>query len=184
LGPARQADLRPADVLATIDGVPQSDSRAFMRSIVELPVGTTVHLAGWRNGKPLNATVSVAAWPNYMPAQGVMREQAAQMMIEKAPDPGLRLAPLTEQARKQYGLDPKLSGALVSAVEPDCEARDLGIQPGDVITYVQDQPIASPDDVRHAIETAHQERRTYLAMLVQSKSGVRWVSLSITSADS
>ena len=184
LGPARQADLRPADVLATIDGVQQSDSRAFMRSIVELPVGTTVHLAGWRNGKPLNATVSVAAWPNYMPAQGVMREQAAQMMIEKAPDPGLRLAPLTEQARKQYGLDPTLHGALVSAVEPDCEARDLGIQPGDVITYVQDQPIASPDDVRHAIETAHQERRTYLAMLVQSKSGVRWVSLSITSADS
>jgi serine protease Do len=183
-GPARQADLRPADVLATIDGVPQSDSRAFMRSIVRLPVGTTVHLAGWRNGKPLNATVSVAAWPNYMPAQGVMREQAAQMMIEKAPDPGMRLALLTEPARKQYGLDPKLHGALVSAVEPDCEARDLGILPGDVITYVQDQPIASPDDVRHAIETAHQERRTYLAMLVQSKSGVRWVSLSITSAGS
>ena len=182
-GPARQADLRPADVLETIDGVQQSDSRAFMRAIVKLPVGTTVHLTGWRDGKPLNATVRVAAWPNYMPAQGVMREQAAQMMIEKAPDPGMRLAPITEQARKQDGLDPTLHGALVSAVEPDCEARDLGIVPGDVITYVQDQPIASPDDVRHAIETAHQERRTYLAMLVQSKSGVRWVSLSITSAE-
>ena len=106
------------------------------------------------------------------------------MMIEKAPDPGMRIAPLTEQARKQYGLDPELSGALVSAVEPDCEARELGIVPGDVITNVQGQPVTTPDDVRHAIQTAHDERRRYLAMLVQSKTGVRWVSLSITSAGS
>jgi serine protease Do len=183
-GPAKQAGLRPGDVLETIDGVQQSDSRAFLRSIVRVPVGTTVHLTGWRTGKPLDITVSVAAWPNFMPAEGVMRAQAAQMMIEKAPDPGMRIAPITEQARKQYGLDPELSGALVSAVEPDCEARELGIVPGDVITNVQGQPIASPEDVRQAIETAHEERRHYLAMLVQSKNGVHWVSLSITSAGS
>ena len=183
-GPAHQAGLRPADVLDAIDGVERSDSRAFMRSIVRLPVGTTVHLTGWRNGKPLDTTVRVAAWPNYMPAQGVMQAQAAQMMIERAPDPGMTLAPITEQARKQYGLDPELSGALVSAVESDCEASELGIVPGDVITNVQGQPVATPDDVRHAIETAHDERRHYLAMLVQSKNGVRWVSLSITSAGS
>jgi serine protease Do len=183
-GPARQAGLRPADVLETVDGVQQGDSRAFMRAIVRLPVGAPAHLTGWRNGKELDVTVSVAAWPNYMPAEGVMRAQAAQMMIEKAPDPGIKLAPITQQARKQYKLDPQLSGALVSAVEADCEAHDLGIVPGDVITNVQGQPIATPDDVRHAIETAHGERRHYLAMLVQSKTGTRWVSLSITSADS
>jgi hypothetical protein len=38
--------------------------------------------------------------------------------------------------------------------------------------------------VRHAIETAHQERRIYLAVLIQAKNGPRWVSLSITSAGS
>ena len=182
-GPARQAGLRPADVLETIDGVQQGDARAFMRAIVQLPVGTPVHLTGWRNGKQLDTTISVAAWPNYMPAEGVMRAQATQTMIEKAPDPGLRLAAITPQARKQYGLDAKLSGALVSAVEADCEARDLGIVPGDVITNVQGQPVATPDDVRRAIQAAHSERRRYLALLVQSKSGVRWVSLSITSVD-
>jgi len=77
-----------------------------------------------------------------------------------------------------------LAGALVSAVEPDCEARDLGFVPGDVITNVQGQPIAGPDDVRHAIQMAHEKRRPYLAMLVQSKNAIRWVSLSITSAGS
>jgi serine protease Do len=183
-GPAKQADLRPADVLATINGVQQSDSRAFMRSIVRVPVGTTVHLAGWRNGKPLEATLSVAAWPNYMPTQGIMQAQATRMMFQKAPDPGMTLAPITEQARKQYGLDPQITGALVSKVEQDCEASELGIVPGDVIANVAGQPVATPDDVRHAIESAYEGRRRYLAVLVQSKNGARWLSLSITSAGS
>jgi serine protease Do len=180
-GPARQAGLRPADVLGTINGVQQSDSRAFMRSIVKIPVGTTAHLTGWREGRPLDTTVGVAAWPNYTPTQGTMRAETAQKMIEAAPDPGIRLAPLTANARKQYGLDAKVRGALVSSVEQDCEAHDLGIVPGDVITNVQGQPVASPDDVWHAIQTSHQERRTDLAMLIRAKNGLRWVSLSITS---
>jgi serine protease Do len=180
-GPASRAGLRPADVLETVDGVQQSDSRAFLRAIVQLPVGSEVHVTGWRNGKPLDSMVSVAAWPDYAPAQGIMRAEAAQNIIEKAPDPGMRLAPITPQARQQYGLDPKSTGALVSSVEPDCEARELGIMPGNVITNVEGQAVTSPDDVRRAIETAHQERRHYLAMLIQDKSGLRWVSLSITS---
>lgn len=183
-GPANQASLRPADVLETIDGVQQSDSRAFMRSIVRTAVGQRLHLTGWRNGKPLDVVVSVEAWPNYTPAHGVMLAQSAEMMIEKAPDPGMQLAPITQDARKQYGLDPALTGALVSVVDQDCEARELGIVPGDVITNVQGQPVTSPDDLRQAIEKAHEEHRKYLALLIQAKNGLRWVSLSITGAGS
>ncbi len=183
-GPAVKAGLRPADVLETIDGVQQSDSRALMRYIVKIPVGTSVRLSGWRDRKRLDTSVTVAAWPNYMPAEGVMRDQAAQKMIEAAPDPGMRLAAITEEARKQYGLDPELRGALVTAVESDSEAGDLGIVPGDVIINVQGQSVATPDDVRRAIETAHKARRAYLALLVQTKTEAHWVSLSITSTGS
>jgi serine protease Do len=183
-GPAARASLRPGDVLDAVNGTQQADSRAFMREIVRFPVGTAVHLTGWRAGKPLDTSVTIEAWPNYVPAEGIMRAEAAQHMIEQAPDPGMRLAPITEDARKQYGLDPALTGVLVSSVEPDCEARDLDIVPGDVIINAQGDPVAAPDDVRHAIETAHQERRRYLAMLIHGKNGLRWVALSITSAAS
>jgi serine protease Do len=183
-GPADEAGLRPADVLETVDNVQQGDARAFLRSIVEMQVGTKVRLTGWRQGKPLDITATVAAWPDYRPAQGIMRAEAAQKMIEKAPDPGIRLAAITTEARKQYGLGPTQAGVLVSAVEPDSEAEDLGIVPGDVIIDVQGQPIASPDDVRKAIEAAHKDRRRYLAILMRTKAGLRWVSLSITGSES
>jgi len=183
-GPAGHADLRPADVLEAIDGAPQSDSRAFMRAIVRMSVGRALHLTFWRDGRKLDTTVSVAAWPNYTPTQGLMRGEAVQHMIEAAPDPGMRIAAITDEARAQYGLDPSLTGALVSAVEQDCEARELGIVPGDVITNIQGAPVASPDDVRRAIEAAHQAHRAYLAMLIHNKTDLHWVSLSITSAGS
>jgi S1-C subfamily serine protease len=108
-----------------------------------------------------------------------MSAQTAEAMIQKMPDPGVRLAPLTDAARKQYGLDPKMTGALVAFVEADCEARDLGIVAGDVVTGAQGAPVTSPDDVRRAVRTAHDQHRPFLAILVQGKSGVRWVSLSM-----
>jgi serine protease Do len=184
-GPGNEASLRKGDVLARINGVQPADSRAFLRSIVKFPVGTQVHLTVWRGGAEQDIAVTVAEWPNFSPVDGVEMAQAAQtMMIEKAPDPGVRLAPLTDAARKQYALDPKLTGALVSAVERDCEARDLGIMAGDVITDVQGLPVVTPDDVRNAVRTAHEQRRPYLAVLVQGKNGLRWVSLSISAGGS
>jgi serine protease Do len=179
-GPASSASLRPGDVLEKFDDAQLSDSRAFMRAIVTAPVGRLAHLEVWRDGREQTFTATIAEWPNYMPAGGMVAAHMAEAMIAKAPDPGVRLAPITDSSRKKYGLDAKLTGALVSAVEADCEARDLGILPGDVITAAQGLPVATPDDVRRAIQTAHEQRRPYLAVLIQSKSGTHWVSLSIS----
>jgi S1-C subfamily serine protease len=77
-------------------------------------------------------------------------------MIQKMPDPGVRFAALTDVAREQFVIDARVSGVLVAAVEADCESRDLGIVTCDVITAAQSAPVATPDDVRQAVQTAHQ----------------------------
>jgi serine protease Do len=182
-GPASGV-LRVGDVLETFNGVRAGDSRAFMRAIVMTKVGTPARLMVWRGGKEQELAMTIGEWPNYMPAGDIMSQEAAQAMIARMPDPGIRLAPLTDDARKQYGLDANLTGALVASVERDCEARDLGIVPGNVITAAQGEPVAGPDDVRRAVQDAHQQRRPFLAILVAAKSGVRWLSLSISAPGS
>lgn len=183
-GPATKAGLRLGDVITAINGVSSSDSRAYMRAIVGLPVGQQADLTIWRDSKKQAVKATIAEWPNSMPGGGVMNARTAEMMIQKMPDPGVRLAPLTDDARKEYGIDAKTTGALIASVETDCEASDLGILPGDVITAVQGAPVSSPDEVRRAIQKAHEQRRTFLAVLVQGKSNARWVSISISAPGS
>ena len=182
--PASQASLQIGDVVEGINGTPLNDSRAFNRTVVMLPVGSQAHLAIWRDGKQQDVTTNVAAWPNYMRYGGMMHGEMAQAMRQQAPDPGVKLAEITEADRKQYNLDPSLTGALVTSVEKDCEAADLGIVPGDVVIDVQGQPVTSPADVRRALQEAHEHQRPYLAMLVHAAKATRWVSLSISSAGS
>jgi serine protease Do len=180
--PASLAALRPGDVLEKIDNESQTDSRAFLRDIVMMPVGAKAQLTIWRDGKQQSIATAVAEWPNVMPAGGVMNPHMAAMMIQKAPDPGVKLQPITEATRKQYSLDPKLDGVVVASVEQDSEAHDLGIVPGDVITSVQGEAVTTPAQVTHAVMAAHEQHRPYLAVLIQNKDGSRWVSISIGDA--
>ena len=183
-GPANNASLRPGDVLTKLDGTTLTDARAFIRTIFELPVGKPTHLTVWRDGQAQDVTATIAEWPNYMPGGGVVSEKMARAMMEKECDPGVKLGTISDEARRQYGLDPTLTGALVTSVEPASEANDLGIVPGDVITAVQAGPVATPNDVHRAVSAAQAQRLSYLAVLVQSKNNVRWLSLSIGGAGS
>ena len=178
-GPASKAGLRLGDVLTMIGGLKPIDSRAFMRSIIRLPTGQPIELTVWRDGSEQIITATVAEWPDFMPGNGMTDTHVTDATLDKMPDPGLRLAPLTDAARKQYGIDAKLSGVLAEFVEIDSEAQDLGIVAGDVVMTVQTAPVVTPDDVRQAIETAHQQHRPSLAVLVHGKTAARWLSLSM-----
>lgn len=144
--------------------------------------GQKVALTIWRDGKQMSVTPTIAAWPNDVLAGGLVGGSLAQAVIQKAPDPGIRLALLTDAARKKYGIDPTVSGVLVSDVERDCEASDLGVVPGDVIIVVQGTPVATPADVRRAVVTAQEQHRPFIAMLLRGTNGLRWISLSVSSS--
>ena len=176
--------LRPGDVLEALDGVRLNDSRAFMRAIVTMAIGQAAHLTVWRDGKQQEITVTAAEWPHHAPGAVMVRAKVAGGVISNAPDIGLTVGPITEAARRQYGLDAKLTGALVSAVERDSEAQDLGIAPGDVVTAAQGRPVVTPDDFRRVVSEAQAQQRPYLAALVRTKNGARWVSLSLDDAGS
>jgi len=155
------------------------DSRAYMRGILLIGPGKPARLSIWRDGEEQLVTVPVAEWPNIMAHGGMMTGSMAQAMMQQPADPGVQFAPITDAARQEYGLDPKLTGVVVTAVEQDCEAADLGVVPGDVVTMVQAEPVATPADVKRILASAHEQHRPSIAVLVQGKGGPRWLSLSM-----
>lgn len=59
---------------------------------------------------------------------------------------GVEPAPITPQIAEQLGL-PNTDGVIVRAVVPDGPAANAGIAPGDVITAIDGEPTASPEDL-------------------------------------
>ena len=178
-GPASEAAIRPGDIFVKLDNDMLGDSRAYMRGILLIGPGKPARLSIWRDGEEQLVTVPVAEWPNIMAHGGMMTGSMAQAMMQQPADPGVQFAPITDAARQEYGLDPKLTGVVVTAVEQDCEAADLGVVPGDVVTMVQAEPVATPADVKRILASAHEQHRPSIAVLVQGKGGPRWLSLSM-----
>lgn len=180
-GPAGHASLQQGDVLTKFDGQSLSDSRAFMRAIAESPIGRPVRLTIFREDKEQEVTATVAAWPNLTRQRGAMPGQTTASM---EPNPGITLAPITEADRQLYGLSPALTGALITQVKPNSEAYYLSVVPGDVIVAVQRTPVANPDDVHKAIKEAYAQDRQSLTLLIQTKSGARWIPISTSTKKS
>jgi serine protease Do len=182
-GPADKAGLQEGDILSSINGTKLGDARAFMRAIAQIPPGKQAELTFWRDGKAQPATATTAQWPNSSPSVGTASPAAAAAMKQEMPDPGVKLAELTDATRKQYGIGPKVSGVVVVSVERDCEARDLGVVAGDVVVAVQGVKVTTPEQVRQGVETAHEQGRPFAAVLINGRNGLRWVSISLGGSD-
>lgn len=147
--PAADAGLQRGDLIKKVDGTAIADFDALRRIIAGLEPGHTVLLEVERDGKTQELTAVLGERPasdELGSFQSVPPEARPPRSIEppmSTPDAGMRLG---VQARATEG------GIEVVRVEPGGMAEDLDLQPGDVVTQVNGEAIASADEVAKALE--------------------------------
>jgi serine protease Do len=92
---------------------------------------------------------------------------------------GLKLSPITPDAKDKFQLNADQKGVVITDVAPDSPAAERGLKPGDVIVEVQQEPVASPGDVQTRVDGVRKQSRKSVLMLIQSQDGLRWVPLSL-----
>ena len=70
-----------------------------------------------------------------------------------------------------------IEGALVVGVDPRGPAAKQGLRPGDVISMVGQRPVASPEDVKSAIEDNGD--RDHTLFRVERNGGSRFVAMKL-----
>ncbi len=162
--PAYHSDLRAADVITEVDGVPVSSDRELQKQIMSKKVGATVQLTVFRKGKTLKVPVTTGELPQTVADNGTHNidgeEAAAQADAAKQARKdlyGLQLQDLTKDLASSLRSN-TTAGVIVSAVSEDSPAAHAGFQVQDVITAVDDKPVRDVPSFKEAAKGADVKR--------------------------
>jgi serine protease Do len=150
--PAVKAGLRRGDIIVEFRGEKVKDDMDLVRRVASTPVGTSVPLKFYRDGKEMTATVLVGRRPDGR--DDSLTE--VETLNDKADDNdnqaiGLSIAMLTPQQVNELRLG-DARGVIVIQVEPGSIADDAGLHKNDVIERVNRQPVATNDQFQRALD--------------------------------
>jgi serine protease Do len=71
---------------------------------------------------------------------------------------------------------------VIMEVTPDSPAAERELRPGDVIVEVQQERVASPQEVQTRLETLRRQNRPSALLLIETAQGQRFVPLRLRAA--
>jgi serine protease Do len=149
--PASKSKLRLADVIVSVEGKTVKTARELKDAIALQPPGRVLTLNVVRASEHLAIKVQTEALPTD-DKLAEARHQSGGTAVE-TPTFGLTIQALTKDLADYYGVESD-AGVIVTEVERDSPADEEGIQPGDVITEINRQRVASLKQFRQALKTA------------------------------
>jgi S1-C subfamily serine protease len=171
---ADRAGLKRGDVILALNGNVISDPNSFRNEIAATPPGRTIILRIWREGNE----------QELRPTLGELspEERPARPTQEGSPPPsgsdtgklGIAVQPLTPALARELGINPDTQGLVVLEVDPLGPAAEAGIQRGDVIEQVNQQPVRSVAEFRSLVERSAKDP---LLLLVNHRGTTIFVTI-------
>lgn len=180
-GPAAKAQLRGGDIILKFNNQDVKEMRNLPRIVAETEIGKDVPVTVWRDGKQMQLTAVVGELPDDSKTQlaSAAPDKPAPASNTELSGLGLKVGPLTADARGKYQLGQDQKGVVITDVTNGTPAGDRGLKAGDVIVEVQQEAVATPEDVVRRIDSVRKADRQSVLMLVQNSDGLRWVPLSL-----
>ena len=147
--PAAKSDLKQADIIVGVDGVPVKTPKELQLQILHKKVGQTVALDIIRDGKPIQIAIQTAEMNEEL--RTASRRSGSKPKSESAF--GLNVQTLTKDLAKQFEVG-EAEGVVVTDVAEGSPAAQKGLQRGDVITEVNRLPVRNAEDFRAAMDKA------------------------------
>jgi serine protease Do len=151
-GPADKGGVRAGDIILGVNGTAVKDGDDLISHVADTAVGGTAALNVDRDGKPVTLKVTVADRselykdrPDIVGGGKPLETITSKIEAPTEVKFGFRPRPLTEQERDS--VDTR-RGVMVTLVEQDSFAEEIGIQNGDVIDSINRQPVNSLEDIR------------------------------------
>jgi len=167
-GPAAKAGIKAGDVIIAMNGETVADARDLARRIGTIKPDETVTLGVWRNGRQENIKVKLTAMPATINGAADEKSPSAQGNTDVLDDYGITVTP-SENGK----------GVVVTNIDPDSDAAENGLRPGDVILGVNGRAVAKAADISMAMDEALKQGRPAVALLVESNGRTHFVPVPL-----
>jgi serine protease Do len=148
-GPAAKSELKPSDIITSVDGQPVATPQQLRGSIRGKKIGASIALEVLRQGKAISIQISPSEWPEANP----LVTKASPPPIQKAVSValGITVKPLSAGLLSQLKTIAQ-EGLVVATVDKNSPAARSGIKPGDIITSINQEPITTRKQFAAALE--------------------------------
>ena len=167
---AASAGIKTGDVIIRYDGTDVRDDGKFRLKVASTPVGRTVPVVVYRDGKERVVNVTLGERPDDEP-------------VASAPEPpsdawlGLHVEDATKsEVRREFRIDRGQTGVVVVDVEEGSPAAVAELQPGDIITEVYSHEVRGMDDFV-SVSNKLKERKDPIAFLVKRGRNTTFVTV-------
>ena len=180
-GPAAKAGFEQGDIVTSIDGQAVEDATDLTRRVANVPAGQSATFTVSRQGKPMQVKVTIGTRPDQVQLASNEGGKDGMMTPSSANAAGLGLSSLTPEAKKNFNIaDTVITGAVVTKVDPDSDAADKGMQPGDVVLRVGNHVVRNPADFQAGVAEAKKGGRNSVLLLVaHNQGGTGFVAIDI-----
>ena len=174
-GPARAAGVQQGDVVVKVAGQDVSPDTSLSYIVANTPIGSRVPIEVIRGGKRLTLTATISERPSEASLLG-QTEQTEPEDSAGGDQPGaeaarkslgLTLQALSPEIRQQLRLPDTVQGVVVAKVSPSSNAAEEGLQRGDIIVSVNQQPVKTPQEAANAVAAARKAGRDTVLLFVQ-----------------
>lgn len=179
--PAEKAGIKSGDVVLRVDGKDVTPEQSLSRTVSSLAPGARVPVDIVRDGKRQTLMVTVGKRPSADELANQRFDPSEEDGAPGQPQPGgtglveqalgVQAIALTPQISRQLGLAENTAGVVITAVDPNADAAQKGLQRGTVIYEANYRSITTPADLEAAIKAVKEGGREAILLRIQARGG-------------
>lgn len=182
--PADKAGIVAGDIITNYDGKDVTEMRYLPRMVAETKSGKTVPITLWHKNATKTTEITIKELDEKAEdaqngeddnryGKKESTEHGGENML------GIGVAPLTPQLRAKLRLDDNSNGLVVLDVGNNSEAAKRGLQRGDIISGVNNEPVKSVADLKDAFDKARKSGRKFALLKISRKNDEAFLTLPL-----
>jgi serine protease Do len=168
-------------VITSFDGKEITEMRFLPRMVAETKIGKTVSVTYWRKGASKTTQITLGELDESAdeadPDSATKGKKGAPKKSDSQTVLGMEVLPLTPQVREELHIDDKQAGLAVVDVKSGSEAAKRGIEAGDVVADVNNEPVKTPEDLKKAFDNAKKAGRKFALVKIWRDKEVAYITL-------